>query len=134
MFGQLQVLYHCLNLGKIGKAAKVITRNDEVFVKFGDNVSDAFKEAYAGGKHSGMLQNVLKQDLSPAQIEKSIDTYMNGKRGIKTHLDKIANPQKYVKDWDNLRQGHRDNLMNGWKTEIQNNYEKIDILNDLLKR
>src|SRR5690554_6906214 len=122
-------------IGKLGKLGKVVTKNGDEIFQASANVSDAFKEATrAGGKHSGMLENVLKLDMTPSQIETSIDTYMNGKRGILTHKDKLANPQKYVENWDNLRSGHQQSLIKGWQTEIQNGYEKIDILTDLLNK
>ena len=81
-----------------------------------------------------MLKNILKLDLDAKQIQKAINSLKDGKRGIKTHLDKIANPSKYVEGWDVLRQSHKDHLIEGWRKEIQNASEQIDILSDLLNK
>ena len=49
-------------------------------------------------------------------------------------IEKIANPSKYVDDWDIFAKEHQQNLLNHWQKEISNFTERINILNDILKR
>lgn len=90
----------------------------------------AFDIAKAGGKHSGFLKNYTGR--SADEINKAINTLQTGKRGINTHLDKIANPSKYVPNWNALRPSHQQSLINGWQKEITNGIEQIQILRGLL--
>jgi len=90
----------------------------------------AYEAASAGGKHSGFLKNYLGRNAD--EINKAINTLQSGKRGINTHLDKIANPSKYVPNWDSLRPGHQQSLIKGWQKEITNGTEQIQILKGLL--
>ena len=89
-----------------------------------------YETALAGGKHSGFLKNYLGR--SADEINKAINTLQTGKRGINTHLDKIANPSKYVPNWNTLRPNHQQSLINGWQKEITNGTEQIQILKGLL--
>jgi RHS repeat-associated protein len=90
----------------------------------------AFKVAQSGGRHAGFLKNYVGR--SPSQINKAINTLQNGKRGINVHLDKIANPSKYVPNWNTLRPGHQQSLIKGWQSEITNGGQQIDILRGIL--
>ncbi|MDR1199322.1 MAG: hypothetical protein LBK94_10010 [Prevotellaceae bacterium] len=75
----------------------------------------AYKTALSGGKHSGFLKNYLGK--SPKEINKAITSYQ---KATNVHLDKIANPNKYVSDWNALRLGHQQSLIRGWQNEITN--------------
>ncbi len=90
----------------------------------------AYETALAGGKHSGFLKNYYGR--SADELNKAINTLQTGKRGINTHLDKIANPSKYVSNWNILRPSHQQSLINGWQKEITNGKEQIQILKKLL--
>gem|GEM_PF-6127070 len=89
-----------------------------------------FDIAKAGGRHSGFYKNYVGR--SADEINKAINTLQTGKRGINTHLDKIANPSKYVPNWNNLRPSHQQSLINGWQKEINNANEQIQILRGIL--
>jgi RHS repeat-associated protein len=102
--------------GKVGGATKT-----------GMSVFDIAK---AGGRHSGFYKNYVGR--SADEINKAINTLQTGKRGINTHLDKIANPSKYVPNWNNLRPSHQQSLINGWQKEINNANEQIQILRGIL--
>lgn len=105
-------------ISSLGKAAKT-----------GKSVFDIAKE---GGRHSGFYKNYVGR--SADEINKAISTLQTGKRGINTHLDKIANPNKYVPNWNTLRSGHQQSLINGWQKEINNANEQIQILRGILGR
>ena len=91
---------------------------------------NAYKTALSGGKHSGFLKNYIGR--SPNEINKAINSLQSGNRGINVHLDKIANPTKYVPNWNNLSPSYQQNLINGWQREITNGREQIEILRYLL--
>lgn len=116
-----------------GKAARV-TENaakGKVFEKqVGKKGKSAYDIAKAGGKHSGFLKNYSGRSVD--EINKAINTLQTGKRGINTHLDKIANPSKYVPNWNTLSSKHQQSLINGWQKEITNGTEQIQILRGIL--
>jgi hypothetical protein len=90
----------------------------------------AFDIAKAGGKHAGFFKNYVGR--SPAEINKSINSLQAGNRGINVHLDKIANPSKYVTNWNSLNPAHQQSLIRGWQKEITNATEQIQILRGIL--
>jgi hypothetical protein len=103
-------------------------------VKYAINIfaenADAYEEALNGGKHAGFLKNYRGRNAN--EIRKAIRSLQSGKRGIETHLDKLANPTKYVPNWKNLNPQYRQNLINDWQKEIINAKEQIQILEKLL--
>ncbi len=56
----------------------------------------------------------------------------SGNQGIGVHLDKIANPSKYVPNWSTLRPNHQQSLINGWQNTVTKHTEQIQILQTLL--
>ncbi len=90
----------------------------------------AFKVAQEGGKHAGFLKNYFSRGMK--EINSAMESLQTGKRGIGVHLDKIANPSKYVKDWDSLRKQHQESLIRNWQKEIVNAREQIEILKGIL--
>lgn len=90
----------------------------------------AYETALAGGKHSGFLKNYLGR--SADEITKGIRSMQSGKQGISVHLDKIANPSKYVPNWSTLRPGHQQSLINGWQNTVTKHTEQIQILQTIL--
>lgn len=69
---------------------------------------------------------------STDEINKAISSMQKGKQGINVHLDKIANPTKYVPDWSTLRPGHQQSLIKGWENTVKKHTEQIQILRKLL--
>ena len=101
-------------LSGVGRAAK--------------GVGNAYKIAQAGGKHAGFLKNYAGK--TPAQINKAINSYQ---KASNIHLDKIGNPTKYVPNWNTLRPGHQQSLIRGWRNEVTNFGEQIQILQGILR-
>ena len=62
--------------------------------------------------------------------EKSIRKF---KRRIAEHKEKIVSPEKYYKDWDELKPGHQANVMKDWSTEIKGWEEQIEWLEEILE-
>ena len=75
---------------------------------------DAYKEAEAGGKHKGQLEQFKKQNQD--QLKKSIKSF---DKQIAKHKDKMKNPKKYVPDWDKKTPKHQDNLIHHWNEDIK---------------
>ncbi|MCI0445113.1 hypothetical protein L0152_18130 [bacterium] len=95
-----------------------------------EGANSAFDMAKVGGKHAGFYKNYLGK--SSTEIKKAINTLQAGKRGIDVHLDKIANPSKYVQNWNTLRASHQQSLIKRWQKEIINAREQIQILKGIL--
>ena len=111
-------------LAKINVGSKLTTA-----AKLGNTT---YETALAGGKHSGFLKNYLGR--SDDEINKAIRSMQSGNQGISVHLDKIANPTKYVPNWTTLRSSHQQSLLNGWQNTVTKHSEQIQILNILLSK
>lgn len=96
----------------------------------GKGVETAFDIAKVGGKHAGFFKNYVGR--SHSEIYKAINSLQAGNRGINVHLDKIANPSKYVQHWNTLNPAYQQNLIRGWNKEITNANEQIQILRGIL--
>lgn len=123
------ILFMSLGIGgTIEQVGKTAVRAAVTNVTMGGRT--AFDIAKAGGKHAGFFKNYIGR--SPAEINKAINSLQTGNRGINVHLDKIANPSKYVKNWDALNPSHQQSLIRGWQKEINNSTEQIQILKGIL--
>ena len=85
----------------------------------------AYEAAKAGGKHAGFLRQLSSQ--GPRQRQKSLRSYQ---QQVDLHVDKVANPAKYVEGWDDLRESHRRSLLRGWQDEVDDHLEQIEILKE----
>lgn len=96
-------------------------------VRLGDlpsrQMSDAYKAAKDGGKHSGFLQQLPR--LGDRQRRKSAESFQEQ---VDLHLDKIAMPEKYVQNWLSLRESHKASLLREWRKEVLDHREQIEIL------
>ena len=87
-------------------------------------VSTTYDEAKKpGGKHHGLLR--LLSELGPRQRRKAAESYEDQ---VELHLDKIAAPQKYVEDWDDLSDSHKAALIRNWRREVEDRREQMAIL------
>ena len=87
-------------------------------------VSDAYNEAKRlGGKHHGFLRQLPA--MGPRQRRKAVDSYLEQ---VELHRNKISSPQKYVGDWDELRDSHKVALIRNWNKEVEDRLEQIEIL------
>jgi RHS repeat-associated protein len=88
----------------------------------------AYEIAAAGGRHAGTLRNYASR--SRAEIVRAIRGY---ERQVEEHIDKIANPTRYIKDWDKLTQQQRDGLLRKWAKDKERNQELADVLGGYLR-
>ncbi len=87
-----------------------------------------YLRALLGGKHSPFLQNYLK--CTNKELQKGIYSY---DKPINLHNDKIANPKKYVPDWDDLDIRKREGTIKKWQKDIDRQTEQRNILECILK-
>jgi hypothetical protein len=85
----------------------------------------AYEAAASGGKHSGFLQNVLRQRWGHAQYRKGITSLRNH---VEKHQAWIKEPSAKLKNWEKLSQEHQRHLIEHWRTEITTAEEQIGIL------
>jgi len=116
-------------IGNIVEASIKTVLKSNIIPRISKTGNVAFDIANSGGKHSGFLKNYMGRNVD--ELNKSIHSLQYGKRGINTHLDKIANPSKYVDNWNQLTPAYQNNLIKGWQKEIKNGKEQIEILNTL---
>ena len=124
-----------LLLGAIGLSAVAIEQAGAAALrapKSLPNVTRAPKTPYeiakAGGKHSGTLRTMSTRSIK--EVSKAIRSLAK-KSGL--HRDKIANPRKYVPDWDKWDKARKCKQLSDWKQEIQGFEEQIKVLDGLLK-
>lgn len=87
----------------------------------------AYEIAKAGGRHKGLYQAWKNKPIS--EIEKSIRSL---REQIGLHLDKIANPNKYITE--NILPLQRDGLINRyWPKEVANFRQQINVLDGILR-
>ncbi|WP_316359483.1 hypothetical protein [Candidatus Neptunichlamydia sp. REUL1] len=96
--------------------------------KNGKPLSQAYITAKNGGKHSKLIAEYGGR--STREIEKSIRSY---EKQIIKHKDKIANPSKYVPEWDSLHPNQKKSLLEkGWPKEIKCYTAQKEILEGIL--
>ncbi len=83
-----------------------------------------YQIARDGGRHAGMLRNY---ELRPTiEIDRGIRSY---EAQISEHVDKIANPTKYIEDFDQLDVRKKmDLIKNKWPSDIKRLREELDVL------
>lgn len=75
-------------------------------------------------------KNISK--MKSPQLMKSINSWSEQ---IQIHQEKIAAPEKFFKDWDNLDQRYRNGLLKHWEHEIKVFSNDIqEALDELKKR
>ncbi len=89
----------------------------------------AYKKALEGGKHAGFLKTYM--DKAPEKLQKGIKSL---EKQMLEHRDKIANPQKYIKNFDKLDPRQQKALLTKeWPAQIQKQAEQLEILKGILK-
>ena len=84
--------------------------------------------ARGGGRHSGQLNQFLKQ--TPEQLQKTIRSF---DKQIARHERWIKDPTSKVKNFSELRPGHQQNLIHHWQQDIVRHQELKSIAQDVLK-
>lgn len=85
----------------------------------------AYEAAAAGGRHSGYLQNALRQRWGHAQFKRGINSLQ---KHIEQHQGWIKEPASKIKDWGRLGAEHQRHLLEHWRAEITTAEEQIGIL------
>jgi len=91
-------------------------------------VSAAFREAFAGGRHAGMLVNMARRSLQ--EIRSAAEGY--GKQ-VAEHEAKLADPAKFASNWGKMSEQERAGLLNKWQNDRNRNAALRDIMKDLAK-
>jgi tetratricopeptide (TPR) repeat protein len=90
--------------------------------------SEVYRIAVSQNKHVKMVRDYL--DKPTKEIQKGISSY---EKQIAVHKDKIANPTKYIPEWDKLDPRQREALLNKkWPAEIQGYEEQRNLLQSIL--
>ena len=71
------------------------------------------------------------QKQTDKQLQKSIKSWQEV---VDTHKDKVNNPAKYDKDWDNKDDTHKAGLLNHWRKEIRYTEKNIEEAENELKK
>ncbi|MEZ4736343.1 MAG: hypothetical protein R3E79_55360 [Caldilineaceae bacterium] len=88
----------------------------------------AFDVAKSGGRHSGFYANHLTD--TSQQLQKGVRSL---EAQIAEHYDKIANPRKYIPEWDDLDPRQQKHLVETkWLKDIERQQEQKDILQGIL--
>lgn len=114
-------------IGKLGKLAKVVTKNGDEIIEVSSDASTAFKNALEGKKHTKTLEFALDRTLK--QNQSSIKSF---EKQISKHEGFISNPKSKYQNWDNFSDARKQRELNHWKTEIKGFQEQIDITRDVI--
>jgi peptidoglycan hydrolase CwlO-like protein len=115
-------LYRWKRVGDVGQNALTTA------TKTGDDVSNAYEIAKAGGKHAPWYKQQL--DLGYRQLQKGIQSI---EKQIADHESWIADPQKKVKDWTVRDPRYQAGLLKKWQQDIARQKEQVEILKGVFK-
>jgi hypothetical protein len=96
------------------RAAKAAQATTQVAAAATRNV--AYEIAAPGGKHAGTLRNHVGR--SAAEVAKGVRGH---EKQVALHMDKLANPAKYVENGSKLTQNHQQSLIRCWQSDIRRN-------------
>jgi len=94
----------------------------------GSSGSDPYETAKAGGRNAGLLRTFAGK--SAAEIQRAIRSLA---ARAAEHLDKAANPTKYIADWASKDPREQQGLANFWLKEAATYTEQAQVLEGLLK-
>lgn len=111
------------------KNVEISGKNDIIKVK---NVTvdsaKAYQAAKNGVRHGGVYRDALNK--SEARLQKSINSH---EAQVDIHADKLANPEKYDKNWNSKTQQEKDGLLKKWQKDMQRNAEQLTIEKEVFK-
>ena len=87
-----------------------------------------FADAKSGTRHGGIYRDALVK--TEKQLKKSIASH---NKEVEIHRDKIANPEKYVKDWDSKTEQEKDGLLRKWRKDMKRNAEQAVVEEEAYK-
>lgn len=73
-------------------------------------------------RHGGVYRDAMRK--SEKELQKSIASRAEQ---VKLHADKIAHPEKYAENWNNLRPEAQAGLLKKWRKDMQRNAEQAEI-------
>jgi hypothetical protein len=117
--GTINALINSTPLGGIAGATERVV---------GKAAKNAIQIAREGGKHSGQLNQFLKQ--TPEQLQKTIKSF---DKQIANHEAWIKAPTLKVNNFYELRPEHQQNLLHHWQQDIARHNELKAIAEDVLK-
>lgn len=88
----------------------------------------AYQAAKDGVRHGGIYRDALNK--SKTRLQKSIKSH---EEQVAIHADKIANPEKYDKDWNSKTQQEKDGLLKKWRKDMQRNAEQAAIEKEVFR-
>ena len=108
-----------------GGKSSIISSGGDDLIKY-DRI---FEEAKNGiGKRTSTYKALA--ELSDSGLNKSIQSFQDN---ISEHQARIANPYKYVSDWDNRDERYKSGLVKFWRKEIKNQKEQLEIAKRIKK-
>jgi len=114
--------------------AKVAEAGVKIYVKASEikniikSADKAYDVAKNGGKHFGEYKNYVNR--TDRELVDSVASHM---KNVEEHIDKLANPEKYIDDFANKTERDIQGQLNQWKTHLLNNQEKANIKSGILK-
>lgn len=105
------------SVGMIKAAGKALSKTE-----------GAYEIAKAGGTHSGLLRNYAQR--STKEIQDAIKSY---EKRVAEHVEKLANPEKYAKNWENMSVEAREGLLQKWQTDLQRNKNEGYVMRGILR-
>jgi tetratricopeptide (TPR) repeat protein len=119
----VQEINHLQKAGKLEGA--INTRLDRLVSQ---SESEVLKAAISKDSHVKMVRDYLNKPAK--EIQKGIKSY---EKQIALHQEKIANPSKFIPDWDKLHPERQHALINKkWPAEIQCYTEQRNVLQSIL--
>lgn len=88
----------------------------------------AYETAAAGGRHAGLLRNYAGRAAS--EIRGAVESL---ERNVAQHLDKIAHPERYVRNWANLSSRAQQGTLRKWQADAVRNAQEAEVLKGLLR-
>jgi len=80
-----------------------------------------------GGYNSGTYNNYRNRPSS--EVRRAINGY---EKQVAIHQDKIANPEKYVSNWNQLSPERQQFYIQGWYDDIARNKDLADVMRSIL--
>lgn len=109
-------------LGNLDDATKLVQKTKSL-----DAVADAYEIAQQGGRHAGTLRNYQGRSLK--EITNAVRGY---EKNVAEHIDKLANPSRYAKDWAALTPRQQQGLLRKWEKDLRRNKELAVLMRSLV--
>jgi hypothetical protein len=78
-------------------------------------------------KHAGLLQ--AYRGRTRGEIQRALRSY---ERQVALYQQKLADPEKFIKDWERLTVQERQGLITNWQKDLARNQELAELMRSLL--